>query len=200
MPHPEPSVLGVSHPLDGLLSLRPCGHARSAAAHGVHSSFGPFGRLGRRHLAVPTALSRPWCSTTSNSEEDEVESSTASKALEPVRPGSTAVVPGPGTPLRSTCFPDRHKGFRPRFPLTRLSPPRLGEPYRFEPAPQGVSPVQEPADLRRDPQLPWGSCCIRKTFWRLPMLDSIRHRHARRSWKFSGVFAPSRRPVTVARS
>jgi len=32
---PAPSVLGVSHPLDGLLSLRPCGHARSAAAHGV---------------------------------------------------------------------------------------------------------------------------------------------------------------------
>jgi hypothetical protein len=32
---PAPSVLGVSHPLDGLLSLTPCGHARSAAAHGV---------------------------------------------------------------------------------------------------------------------------------------------------------------------
>jgi len=29
------AVLGVSHPLDGLLSLRPCGHARSAAAPGV---------------------------------------------------------------------------------------------------------------------------------------------------------------------
>jgi len=35
---PAPSVLGVSHPLDGLLSLRPCGHAGSAAAHGVLAS------------------------------------------------------------------------------------------------------------------------------------------------------------------
>jgi len=34
-PGPTPSVLGVSHPLDGLISLRPCGHARSAAAPGV---------------------------------------------------------------------------------------------------------------------------------------------------------------------
>jgi len=32
---PAPSVLGVSHPLDGLLSLAPCGLAGSAAAHGV---------------------------------------------------------------------------------------------------------------------------------------------------------------------
>jgi hypothetical protein len=32
---PAPSVLGVSRPLDGFLSLRPCGHAGSAAAHGV---------------------------------------------------------------------------------------------------------------------------------------------------------------------
>jgi hypothetical protein len=35
LPLPAPSALGVSRPLDGLLSLRPCGHARSAAAPGV---------------------------------------------------------------------------------------------------------------------------------------------------------------------
>jgi len=27
----------------------------------------------------------------------------------------------------------------------------------------------ETSGSARDPQLPWGSCCIRKTFWRLPM-------------------------------
>jgi len=35
LPRPAPSVLGVFRPLDGLLSLRPCGLAGSAAAHGV---------------------------------------------------------------------------------------------------------------------------------------------------------------------
>jgi hypothetical protein len=35
LPHPAPSVLGVSHPLDGLLSLGPRGLAGSAAASGV---------------------------------------------------------------------------------------------------------------------------------------------------------------------
>jgi hypothetical protein len=35
LPRPAHSVPGVSHPLDGLLPLQPCGHARSAAAHGV---------------------------------------------------------------------------------------------------------------------------------------------------------------------
>jgi hypothetical protein len=35
LPHPARSVLGVSRPLDGFLSLRPRGHARSAAAPGV---------------------------------------------------------------------------------------------------------------------------------------------------------------------
>jgi len=34
---PAPSVLGVSHPLDGLLSLAPRGLAGSAAAHGVRA-------------------------------------------------------------------------------------------------------------------------------------------------------------------
>jgi hypothetical protein len=36
LPRPAPSVLGVSRPLDGLLSPRPRGLAGSAAASGVH--------------------------------------------------------------------------------------------------------------------------------------------------------------------
>lgn len=45
----------------------------------------------------------------------------------------------------------------------------------------------------RGPQLPWGSCCIRKTFWRLPVLHSDRHRHASRSREFSGSPPPTAR-------
>jgi hypothetical protein len=47
--HPAPSALGVSHPLDGLLSPQPCGHARSAAAHGIST---------RRDLSVGRAETR----------------------------------------------------------------------------------------------------------------------------------------------
>jgi len=46
---PAPSVLGVSHPLDGLLSLAPGGLARSTAAHGV---------LARRALSSVRAETR----------------------------------------------------------------------------------------------------------------------------------------------
>jgi hypothetical protein len=55
------------------------------------------------------------CSTASNSEEYEVESSTDSQTLEPARTGPTYVVPESSSPLRSTSFPSRHRGFRPRF-------------------------------------------------------------------------------------
>jgi hypothetical protein len=61
-----------------------------------------FRAVGPRRVAASLAPSRPRCSTASNSEEYEVESSVASKALEPARPGSTAVVPEPASPLRST--------------------------------------------------------------------------------------------------
>lgn len=47
----------------------------------------------------------------------------------------------------------------------------------------------------RDPQLPWGSCCDRKTLWRLPVHSSDGHRHALRSREFSGAEAPSGRPA-----
>jgi hypothetical protein len=42
------------------------------------------------------------------------ESSAALKTLEPVRSGSTAVVPEPPSPLRSASFPVCRRGFRPR--------------------------------------------------------------------------------------
>jgi hypothetical protein len=74
-----------------------------------------FRALGPGRVAAPLAPLRPRCSTVSNSEEYEVESSAASKALEPTHPGSTAVVPEPSSPLRSTSFPGRRRGFRPRW-------------------------------------------------------------------------------------
>jgi len=127
LPHPARSVLGVSHPLDGFFSLRPRGHARSAAAPGV-----PLAELFRAR--------RPWCvaaplhplaygarqpRTLRNTRS---ESSADSKTLEPACPGSTAVVPELPSPLRSTSLPHRRRGFRHRNPLSRSSPRRLGEP------------------------------------------------------------------------
>jgi hypothetical protein len=63
---------------------------------------GPFRTERPRRVAASAAPFRPQCSAISNSEEYEVESSAALKALEPIRPGSTAVVPEPASPLRST--------------------------------------------------------------------------------------------------
>jgi len=67
-----------------------------------------------RRVSASAAPLRPRCSTVSNSEEYEVESSAASKALEPLRPGSTAVVPEPKSPLRSASSPSHRRSFRPR--------------------------------------------------------------------------------------
>jgi hypothetical protein len=127
MPRPAPSVLGVSHPLDGLLSLRPCGHARSAAAHGVLavealSDSGAVARCRARCVLSSAVL----CNLEPFGHE--VESAAVSNTLEPACPGPTAVVPEPRSPLRSTPSQDRRKSFRPRFPLTQPSPRRLGEP------------------------------------------------------------------------
>ena len=77
-------------------------------------------------VAAPAASLRLWCSTASNSEEYEVESSTGSKTLEPLRPGSMAMVPELPSPLRSTSFPDRHRGFRPRSSPHSLAPSASG--------------------------------------------------------------------------
>ena len=66
-------------------------------------------------IAAPAAPSHPRCSTASYSEECEVESSADSKALEPASPGSTAVVPEPPSPLRSTSSAGRRRGSRLRW-------------------------------------------------------------------------------------
>jgi hypothetical protein len=156
LPRPARSVPGVSHPLDGFISLRPCGLAGSAAAPGI-SLAGLF-RAGRPGcVAAPAAPCRRRCSTASNSEEYEVGSSADSKALEPVRPGSMAMVPEPPSPLRSTSLPDRRGCSRLRsFPLA-LRPEASGRTMTLS----GRRPraFDRPGNQRisRDPQLPWGS-------------------------------------------
>jgi hypothetical protein len=97
------------------------------------------------------------------------------------------------------------RAFAPADPLARLSPRRLSERCYTQAATRrtgapGCLTDSETGGSTRDPQLPWGSRCIRKTFWRLPMLYSVRHRHARRSRKFSGAFDPRKTPGTVART
>jgi hypothetical protein len=128
------------------------------------------------------------------------ESSTASKTLEPARPGSTYVVPESSSPLRSTSFPGRHRGFRPRWSPRTLEPSASGRTMTRRTGAPGCLTDPETDGSTRDPQLPWGSCCIRKTLWRLPVLYSVRYRHTRRSRKFSRAFGPRKTPDTVARA
>jgi hypothetical protein len=96
------------HPSSGFLTP-----STGCSPSGLADSLGPLPLMGfsliglfradrPRRVAAPHAPSRPRCSTVSNSEEYEIESSAASKALDPARPGSTAVVPEPSSPLRST--------------------------------------------------------------------------------------------------
>jgi len=160
----------------------------------------PFRAARPGRLSASAASCRPWCSTASNSEEYEVESSMAFKTLEPIRPGPTAVVPRPRSPLRSTSFPNRRKGFRPRSSPHTLEPSAAGRTIPLRAGASGTSTDPGTGGSTRDPQLPWGSCCIRKTLWRLPVLYSIRDRHPRRSRRFSGAFGPLRTHVPVARS
>jgi hypothetical protein len=140
------------------------------------------------------------CSTASNSEEYEVESSADAKALEPFHPGPTAVVPEPPSPLRSTSFPDRRGSFRLRSSPRALPLSSSGRTMTSRASAPGCLTDPGTSGSTRDPQLPWGSYCIRKTLWRLPVLYSVEHRHARRSREFSGVRDPLRTPGTVSRA
>jgi hypothetical protein len=182
-----------------LISLRPRGHARSAAAPGVLAREALSGGQAVVRCRTPASF-RLRCSTASNSEEYEVESSADSKTLEPLRPGSTAVVPEPPSPLRSTSFPDRRGGFRSRSSPHTLELSAPGRTMMRRAGVTGCLTDPETSGSTRDPQLPWGSCCIRKTFWRLPVCYSNRHRHAHRSRKFSGVRDPVQTPGTVTRA
>lgn len=51
----------------------------------------------------------------------------ASKTLEPARPSPTYVVPESSSPLRSTSFPSRRKGFRPRWSPRTLESSASGQ-------------------------------------------------------------------------
>jgi hypothetical protein len=146
----------------------------------------PFRAVGPGRLATSAASCRPRCSTISNSEEYEVGSSAFernTKARPPwslgrgsktSEPPSEHIIPGPSQRLSLLLPPHALESST----AGRTIPLRTGAPGSLTDPGTGGS--------TRDPQLPWGSCCIRKTFWRLPMLDSIRHRHARQSWRFSG--------------
>jgi hypothetical protein len=159
-----------------------------------------FERRGREYVAALPASLRLRCSTASDSEEYEVESSADSKTLEPIRPGSTAVVPEPPSPLRSTSSSSRHGSFRPRSSPLALEPSASGRTMTLRAGAPGCSNSPRTGGSTRDPQLPWGFRCIRKTLWRPPMLDFGRYRHTRRSWKFSGVRDPLQTPGPVARA
>jgi hypothetical protein len=103
---------------------------------GLADTLGPLPLLGFS-LARLFQAERPWCvaaplcpfvcgALQPRTLRNKVESSADSKALEPFRPGSTAVVPEPLSPLRSTSFPDRREGFRPRSPPLALEPSASG--------------------------------------------------------------------------
>jgi len=155
LPHPARSVLGVSHPHDGFFSLRPRGHARSAAAPGV-----PLAELFRAR--------RPWCvaaplhplaygarqpRTLRNTRS---ESSADSKMLEPALPWSH------GRGSRAPESPSEH--ITPA-PSPWLSPPQ--SPLALEPSASGRTMTRRTgtsgsftsagtSGSAGDPQLPWG--------------------------------------------
>ena len=191
MPHPARSVLGVSRPLDGSISLRPRGHARSSAAPGVRSRATLSDGRAVMRCRIPAPL-RLRCSTASNSEEYEVGSSADSKALEPIHPGSTAVVPESPSPLRSTSPRDRRGCFRLRsFPLA-LFPGTSGRTMTLRIGAPGSFTSHEASGSTRDPQLPWGSCCNPEDVLAPSGAPLRGHRHVHQSRKFSGARVPLR--------
>jgi hypothetical protein len=169
-------------------------------------SFAKLFRAGRPwRIAAPAASFHPCCSTASNSEEYEVESSTGSQMLEPARPGSTAVVPELPKPPSKHMAPEPSQGLSPPlFPSHALAlGVRANTCVPTTTRRTGVSGCLASPGVggsTRDPQLPWGSCCFRKTLRRLPMLHSRRHRHAHRSRKSSWARGPRQTPDAVARS
>jgi len=125
---PAHSVLRVSHPLDGLLSLRPCGLAGSAAAHGV---------LVRRSLSsgeAENALPRLLRPFVRGALRSRTLRNTRSRATQPRRHlCPSALVPRPWSQSRRTPFEAHHPravaaAFTSARPLTCSSPRRLGEP------------------------------------------------------------------------
>jgi len=128
LPHPARSALGVSRPLDGLLSLRTCGLAGPAAAPGVPiSQILSSGKAGT-HRCVRCALSSAVRASLRTLRNTRPSAPWTPRHLSP-----SALVPWPWSqnleiPLRSTSSSDRRAGFHPARPLTRFRPRRLGEP------------------------------------------------------------------------
>jgi hypothetical protein len=199
LPHPARSVPGVSHPLDGFFSLRPCGLARSAAAPGV-----PLAKLFRtgRPLCVaaplhPLVYGARQPRTLRNTRS---ESSADSKMLEPALPWSH------GRGSRAPESPSEH--ITPAS-SQRLSPPQ--SPLALEPSASGRTMTRRTRHHRVfrqcgnqriywRPAAPMGFSLIRKTSWRLPVLYSCGYRHTRRSRMFSEVRDPRSPPGPVARA
>jgi hypothetical protein len=132
-PGPEPSVLGVSHPLDGLISLAPCGLAGSAAAHGVlvRKALSDGKAVTARRIAAPRRPLRPFIL---GALQPRTLRNARSKAPRtPRRLSPFALVPRPWFQSLRTPFGAHHsravaEAFAPACPLARLSPRRLGEP------------------------------------------------------------------------
>jgi hypothetical protein len=158
----------------------------------------PFERTGQRRVAAPLAPLRPRCSTVSNSEEYEVESSAASKALEPLRPGSTAVVPRSRSPLRSTSSPGCRRGFRPHWSPRTLESSASGRTMTRRTGIPGSSTSPETNGSSRDPQLPWGFRCIGRRSGAFRCSTPPSTGIPGRAGSFRGL--PLRSPAAVARS
>jgi hypothetical protein len=147
------------------------GHARSAAAHGV---------LARRALSSGKArdasprLLRP---LVRGALQSRTLRNTRSRAPQPPRHLSpSALVPRPWFQSPQAPSGAHHSqavagAFAPAGPLTCLSPRRSGRTMARQAGTPGSFTSPGTGGSTRDPQLPWGFRCIRKTFWRLPMLS-----------------------------
>jgi len=119
----------------------------------------PFGRLGR------DALPRPLRSFAHGARQPRTLRNTRSQAPQARKHLSpTALVPWPWfqasqAPLRSTSFPDRRRGFRPRWSPHALRPSAAGRTIPRRAGASGCFTCPGTRGSTRDPQLPWGFRC-----------------------------------------
>jgi len=153
----------------------------------------PFEREGRDASLRPLRPLVRGASQPSNSEEYEAVRSVDSKALEPVRPGSMAMVPEPGDPSPKHIILGPSRGLSPGSSPHALWPSASGRTMTRRAGAPGSLTDPRTSGSTGDPQLPWGFRCTRKTLWRLPMHCSAWYRHTLRSRKFPRACAPGRR-------
>jgi len=128
LPHPAQSVLGVSHPLDGFLSLRPRGLAGSAAAPGVLAFEALSGGEAVDTLPCPLHPSVRVAPQPRSLRSTRLEAPQPRRCLSP-----SALVPRPWfqdseAPFGAHASRTVAGAFASAGPLTRLSPSHLGEP------------------------------------------------------------------------